>query len=221
MTSENEPLPSVVSPPTGDGFDAVNEGNASIIKGQKAKFSNAAVWFTGVDEVIKPTREFIPVEHKRFVQQWGTQEGAPPLSTRELAPEEFFPDVECMNEEAPKSEWREAFGRKVGPWERVHALYLLEPATMAGFTYLTSTAGGFIAVRELQEAINRARMLGDKHLYPVVTLGDAFMNTKFGGRQRPSFKIVRWVPIGRPAAKPAIAAVKAKANADMDDNIPF
>jgi len=32
--------------------------------------------------------------------------------------------------------------------------------------------------------------------YPVVILSDTFMPTKWGGRQRPHFKIVRWVRLG-------------------------
>jgi hypothetical protein len=33
-------------------------------------------------------------------------------------------------------------------------------------------------------------------VYPVITLADKFMNTRFGGRLRPHFKFVRWVSLG-------------------------
>jgi hypothetical protein len=32
--------------------------------------------------------------------------------------------------------------------------------------------------------------------YPVVSLADKFMNTKFGGRQRPHFIIRNWISFG-------------------------
>jgi hypothetical protein len=40
------------------------------------------------------------------------------------------------------------------------------------------------------------RRLRGPNVYPVVTLGDKFMNTKYGGRQRPFFVIKRWVRLG-------------------------
>jgi len=34
------------------------------------------------------------------------------------------------------------------------------------------------------------------NVFPIATLSDVFMNTKFGGRQRPAFKIVKWTRLG-------------------------
>jgi hypothetical protein len=33
-------------------------------------------------------------------------------------------------------------------------------------------------------------------VFPVVSLADAFMRTRFGGRQRPHFNIKRWMNLG-------------------------
>jgi hypothetical protein len=223
---DNAPVPVPVPaaptvPAHGDGFDCAGDvGGKSIIKGVKLSFGNDAKWYASAAVVApvekdQPAREFIPIERIRIVQKWGVEPG-PPLETRILADDAFFPDVERMNEEAPKSERRMAFGKEVGPYEKAHVLYLLEPSSMAGFTYIASTDGGFRAVSELMDAIKRARLLGDQYLFPVVHLTDTHMPTQYGGRQRPQFKIVRWVPIGRPLEKPALTTTTSKpANADM------
>jgi hypothetical protein len=65
--------------------------------------------------------------------------------------------------------------------------------TLDKFTYPTSTTGGHIAVGDISDRIKNMRRFRGEHVYPVITLSDTFMNTRFGGRQRPHFKIVRWV----------------------------
>jgi hypothetical protein len=40
------------------------------------------------------------------------------------------------------------------------------------------------------------RVKRDQNIYPVILLADVFMNTRFGGRQRPHFMIKRWVRLG-------------------------
>jgi hypothetical protein len=40
------------------------------------------------------------------------------------------------------------------------------------------------------------RRFRGEHVYPVITLSDAFMNTRFGGRQRPHFEVKRWIKLG-------------------------
>jgi hypothetical protein len=40
------------------------------------------------------------------------------------------------------------------------------------------------------------RRFRGEHVYPVITLSDTFMNTRFGGRQRPHFQIRRWIKHG-------------------------
>jgi hypothetical protein len=43
------------------------------------------------------------------------------------------------------------------------------------------------------------------NVYPIVTLSDTFMSTRFGGRQRPQFVIKRWVALGGEGALPPTA----------------
>jgi hypothetical protein len=212
-TNSNPPAAIRVS----DGFDSVDDGGSnSIIRGTKLKFGNDAKWSDGDDNVIAPQRELLIVEQVRSVQKWIDEK---PTETRILAPDEYFPDIEKLNAEAPPEEWRDAFGRRIGPWQRCKVLYLFDPATLEGFSWPTSTAGGFRAISELQERVHRARMVqGDDNLYPLVTLSDTFMNTQFGGRQRPQFKVQRFVVLGgakRPLLEPA------KPAESLNDAIPF
>ena len=51
------------------------------------------------------------------------------------------------------------------------------------------------------------RQFRGARVFAVVTLGDCYMHTRFGGRQRPDLKIVRWISLGSDGtALPAPAA---------------
>jgi hypothetical protein len=208
--------PTWVAPRASDGFDAVldADGNRSIIRGAKYKFTNNAEWLDDAGEVVDPAREFLVFEIAKVTQKW--IDGMP-AETRILAPDEYFPDTERLNAGAPPKEWREAFGKQVGPWQNSIVVYLFDPTTMECFTWPTSTAGGFRAVDDLQARVKRARRLQGDNVFPVVTLADTHMNTQYGGRQRPALKVVRFIAIGG-QAKPLLDEPKAEA---MNDQIPY
>jgi hypothetical protein len=68
---------------------------------------------------------------------------------------------------------------------------------MDKYTFPTGTTGGRIAIRDLREkTMWMRRVKRDPNVCAVVLLSDTFMNTKWGGRQRPHFKIVRFVSLG-------------------------
>src|SRR5262249_61110850 len=48
-------------------------------------------------------------------------------------------------------------------------------------------------VSEFRDKVRTMRRLRGEHVYAVVTLTNRFMPTRFGGRQRPDFKIMRWI----------------------------
>ena len=188
--------------PAADGFtgweDSVEgaerpEG-AGIIQGALVKFTNEAQWTTRDDDEIATDLELIAVDVQRVVQKW--QDGLP-AETRILEAGEKFPDLEALNAEVPQSEWVEGpDGKLRGPWQAQHILYLLDPGTMDKYTFPTGTVGGRIAVGELRDKLIWMRRTRGPNVYPVVTLSDTHMRTRFGGRQRPHFKIVRWVRLG-------------------------
>jgi len=167
---------------------------AGIIQGNLVKFSNEATWVTRDGDELSTDLELVAVDIGRVVQKWSDGQ---PVETIILEPHQKFPDVEEMNEKVPKKEWVEGpDGNMRGPWQAQHILYLLDPKTMDKYTFPTGTTGGRIAIRELVDKTTWMRRLRGPNVYAVVLPSDTFMNTKWGGRQRPHFKIVRWVSLG-------------------------
>jgi hypothetical protein len=169
---------------------------AGIIQGIKIKFDNTAAWLQRDDEEMPPNLELVAVDVLRVVQMWGP-DGLPVNDeTKILEPHQKFPDIEEMNAKVPRSKWVEGpDGQMRGPYQASHVLYLLDPQSMDKFSFPTATVGGRIAIRELRDKIMWMRRLRGPDTYPVIVLANTFMNT-LGGRQRPHFKIVRWVRLG-------------------------
>jgi hypothetical protein len=185
-----------------DNFEGWEDGvegddrpqGAGIIQGSLVKFTNEATWVTRDGDKLPTDLELVAVDVVRVVQKWFDQQ---PVETIILKPHEKFPDLEKKNEETPREEWGEdRNGNPCGPWQGQHILYLLDPKTMDKFTVPTGTVGGRIAVRELRDKTIWIRRLRGSNVYAVILLSDTFMKTNWGGRQRPHFKIVRWVRLG-------------------------
>jgi hypothetical protein len=191
---EDQNLPSVI---VGDGFGDHPEGDErpGVIQGTIVKFTNEAEWVTRDEEKLPADRELIATDIIRVVQKWL---GGMPVETRVLGPGENFPDLETLNEAAPKSEWAEGpDGKKRGPWQSQYIVHLLDPKTMDRFSYATGTVGGGIAVRDLRDKVQQwMRRMRGQNVFAVVTLSDKVMKTKFGSRQRPHFVCVRWIELG-------------------------
>jgi hypothetical protein len=179
-----------------DGFDSDADEPQSrrVIQGTRLAFTNDFEWVDSNDETILRDRELIMVDRVRVLQKWIDQM---PVETRFLEPNERWPDIKAMNEAAPRSEWREGpSGESQGPWSCQWIIYLVDPLTLDKFTYPTNTTGGHIAVGDISDRIKNMRRFRGEHVYPVITLSDAFMNTRFGGRQRPHFEVKRWIKFG-------------------------
>jgi hypothetical protein len=185
-----------------DGFEgyvdavegAEEQRSNQVIQGDLIKFTNDSDYVLRDGTKIADGFEAAVVDIRRLSQKWIDQL---PVETRILGPGEKFPDIKKLNEACPKAEWTEGpSGEKRGPWQNQHVVYLLDPLTMARFTYATGTVGGTIAVRDLAERTTWMRKYRGESVYPVVTLSDTFMPTRFGGRQRPFFKIMRWITFG-------------------------
>jgi hypothetical protein len=190
-----------------DGFEGFEDGiegddnaqSTSIIQGTRVKFTNEAKWVTYDGEQLPSERELVGVDILRIVQKWppGDNNNNEPPKTTTLEPGQKFPDVDELNAKTPRAEWRTGpAGQPVGPYERAYVVYLLDPQTVARFTYITPTMGGGIAVRDLAERVEWMRKFRSARVYPVVTLSNTYMPTRYGGRQRPHFNIKRWVTFG-------------------------
>jgi hypothetical protein len=182
------------------GWEEATEGDdrpqgGGLIQGILIKFTNEAQWVTRDGEKLPADLKLVAVDIARVVQKWRDQQ---PVETIILESHQKFPDIEQMNEETPHDEWVEGPDRKPrGPWQGQHVLYLLDATSLQKYTFPTGTVGGRWAIRDLREkTVWMRRVKNETNIYAVVTLSDIFMNTRFGGRQRPDFVIQRWVRLG-------------------------
>ena len=191
-----------VTKPEQDGFAGYEdriEGDdrqqiGGVIHGSIVKFTNTAEWMTRDGQELSPDLELVAVDIGRIVQKWEDQT---PIETIILEPGQKFPNIEELNETVPRSEWTDGpNGKPRGPWQAQHIVYLLNMTTMDRFSYPTGTTGGSIAVRELVDRVKWMRRFRGQHIFPVISLSDTHMKTRFGGRQRPHFIIRRWVNLG-------------------------
>jgi hypothetical protein len=205
--------------------------SVGLIRGMRIRFSADERWLDRDDNELSPDLGLIAANLERVVRKWI---GDNPVETIVLAPGQKFPNLEKLNDECPRSEWREKFGKLVGPWSAEHIFHFLEPKTMAAFTWPSpiTTFGSARAVSDLVERINWMRKARcSDHIFPIVTLGKTFMQTQYGGRQRPVLEVKRWILLGgdqkllganEPAAiGPPLQEVKAPSLAEeLNDSIP-
>jgi hypothetical protein len=165
-----------------------------VIQGAIVKFTNQATWVTRDGAEVPANLELVAVDVARVVQKWQNQQ---PVETIILGPGEKYPNITEKNEKTPQSEWEKGEdGQLHGPLQMQHVVYLLNRETMDKYSFPTGTIGGSIAVRDLVDKVTWMRRYRGAHVYPVVVLSDSFMNTRFGGRQRPNFIIKRWIAFG-------------------------
>jgi hypothetical protein len=185
-----------------DGFAGYEDGiegdvsmpASSLMKGMRIKFTNTAAWIDTNDNELPTNLETVVIDIIRAIVKFVDQQL---VDYRVLAPHERFPDIKALNDAAPKDEWSEGpNGEMQGPWRKQSIVYLLNLETMDRYSYPTGTVGGSIAIRELVDKTNWTRKLRGSNTYPRIALRDVFMNTRFGGRQRPHFEIRGWVQLG-------------------------
>ena len=172
-----------------------NNMSGGIIQGTKIKFLDPR-WVIDKTEKDITGKLLTAIAVVNVVNKWGHDGEL--LEKRILAPGEKFPDFEKLNEQCPKSEWRMAFGKLVGPWSGQHVLYLIDklynPFTWAS---PTTTVGSAVAVVNLVNQIKRVRRFRGEHVYPLVELNHVhFPNAYKPDRERPDLRIIDWVRFG-------------------------
>jgi hypothetical protein len=182
-----------------DSFDTFEdqiegEDQAPSSGGQMLKFTNQSEWTARNGETLPPDLELIAVGIDRIVIKW-TANGEKE-ETIVLEPGQKFPDVTAMNDAIPREQWIEGPSGRRGPWQSQHVVRLLNPQTMDRYWFPTGTVGGRIAVSDLVEKTKWMRRYRGENVFPIVACSDVFMNTRFGGRQRPHFLIKRWITLG-------------------------
>jgi hypothetical protein len=176
---------------------------SGLFRGTRLKFGKTAEW--EIDgEAIDPETRLILIDVARIVTRWGPDRK--PLETVVLEPGEKWPDHEAWNDALPRTEWVQGMNGLRGPWQSQQIVYLLDPTSMSQYHWPDGTVGGAIAIREAVDSIKAMRRFRPGAA-PVVELSSKFMNTKFGGRQRPHFAIHNWVSL--PGEEPQPAALPA------------
>jgi hypothetical protein len=180
-----------------DRVEGSEERTGSVVQRPIIGFTNEVEWvIRDSDEKLPADRELVAIQHFRVIQKW--KDGLPVKDAeRVLEPGEKWPDIAKLNAAVPREEWVHGpDGNPRGPWQAQHVIRLFDPRTMERFCYPTNTVGGTIACRDLVDRVKLMRQYRGENVYPVVTLADTFMNTRFGGRQRPHFNIRKWIKLG-------------------------
>ena len=219
-----------------DEVDGQETKQSSLFRGTRIKFGKTAEWEIKGGETIDSKTRLILIDVARIVTKWGSDKK--PVETIVLGPGEKFPDISAWNDKLPHTEWVMGLNGLRGPWQSQQIVYFLDPRSMAQFHWPDGTTGGSIAISEAVDSIRAMRRFRPGAA-PVVELSSKFMNTKFGGRQRPSFVIHSWISLPgkepqQPAALPAPAAPAVTGESialdavepvslseEMDDAIPF
>jgi hypothetical protein len=182
MSNALAPLPSKAKTP--DSWDTAGD-EISPVRGPNIKF-DASAYYTGKEKTpIDSERKFIVIDRAEGWQflkkdcpaEWLMRKSGEPK------PEQPFAD---------ESTWPMGLdGKPQSPWKYTLFAYLLDAATGESLTFSSSTSGGRIAVDELTAQIRYMRNM-QPGAVPIVTLDSRQMNTKFGKKPRPFFKIAGW-----------------------------
>jgi hypothetical protein len=182
-----------------EGYEDEVEGGEDLSTsrsnlGTKLVYTLQATWDPSI------VNDLIAIDVQRVVNKWGKEKDGPPLESRILSPGERFPDIAALNNNCPRSEWREGFdGKSVGPWAGQHIVVFVDPETMVRYWWPSpiTTIGSAICVRDLVDQTRLMRRFKRQiNLYPVVELSHIFMPTRYGGRERPFLIVKKWIILG-------------------------
>jgi hypothetical protein len=164
-----------------------------LIKGPILKFDGLKnpQWYTR--EGLALPDKFLALTQIEALQRWSKDNMLEEVILPQ--PGEELGDVEQLNSQVPREQWRENFnGELQGPWSHAYFVHLLDPKFAGLFTYVTSTIGGRIAWHRLRDRVQWMAALRGFNALPVVTLSSWSMKTKFSptGRPAPEFVVIEW-----------------------------
>jgi hypothetical protein len=196
-------------------------GGAKLLKFVQGDF------ITREGEKIGPEREFITFGLIKAVQKFVNKQL---VDTKIVAPHADFPDIQAMNEAAPKDEWGVGLnGQPQGPFTHTLILKFLDAKTYDRYAFVTNSQGGGVAVGDLTDKCKIARRINGLNVTAVVTCHSTRWQTKFNPHgKRPDFRVERWMAldgdkqltkpteslksITPPAAEPSTSTAEAEAS---------
>jgi hypothetical protein len=171
-------------------------------------------WPTKDGEVLPLGTRLYVVGTVRALQCWINKEL---MGTEIETPDEPLRDPALLNEQIPRDKWGlDLNGAPKPPWVITYVVYLVDPATASGYTYLNSTTGARIAFERLQSRIDNMRIMRGGNPVPLIELDTRPMKTPFGQKMRPEFTIVKdeWREFGGGGEQPALLPPPDKGGPD-------
>jgi hypothetical protein len=205
-----------------DGFEPIAPSGDRVIVGTLLRFVDGRWSEMGLP--VPDNLRLLALSVDVCLQHWQDQKVIATIIDKPL------PDPANLNAEIPKSEWEaDLNGNPRPPWVTTHCVYLLNATTGEKYTYANSTIGARIARETLQDKVAWVRRLRGENVVPEVSLASLPMNTRFGQKQRPHFKIESWVSLGGGGLdKPTVAQIKGPTRVEpvstaemLNDDLPF
>jgi hypothetical protein len=159
-------------------------------------------YVTREGETIDSKREFILLGLVKVVQKFVNKKL---IDTIIVPTRENFPNIDKMNEAAPREEWgTDLNGKPVGPYVSVLVLKLLDALTMDRYVFVTSSTGGKIAFGDISDKIKLIRRIKGANVTAAIVCEMVRMRSQYNphGVPRPHFRIVRYVRLGGETALP-------------------
>lgn len=200
-----------------DGWnDAAAEANERVLRGTLLKFAD---WNWTRGREAEPVEKGAQLVATGTAAAWVRWQGGKPVETRLRQPGSKMPEREELGN-LDETKWEKgADGRPKDPWQNTRFVYLVNPLTAEAFTFSTSSFGGREAVVTLGDSIARMRS-AHPDATPVVALEAAPMQTRYGRKSKPTFKVVGWKAISGEVREVRQLPPQTIAQ-EMDDELPW
>jgi hypothetical protein len=186
-----------------DGFDS--DDNENLIQGSRlvCDVTQPVAWMLQPGGVpVEVNCERLVMTSRTALRKWLNNRV---VETIVKVKGQAFPTADELNGREPRSEWRPGMtGELVGPWQMAWFVQLLDVQSGERMTFVTTSIGGRIAVTDLREDIAWMKKLRGAEVAPIVTLGLKPFPTKYGLKQRPWLRPVRWVHMGGEGLTPVL-----------------
>ena len=125
-------------------------------------------WSLRDGTAINPDTLLLAIGTTEALQHW---DGQIPLEDIRKRPGEALPDVDELNAQIPRSEWKEGLdGQPRPPWQHAYVAYLVSVDDASLYTFVNGTIGARIAVERLQDKVKWMRALRGVNCAPLVRL---------------------------------------------------